>query len=554
MVLNMRKILVTNALPYANGHLHLGHMLGYIQSDIWVRHQKMQGNICYFVCGSDCHGTPIMLQARKMGIKPERMAKEMMASHLADFVEFEVEFDNYQSTHHPINQELVEQTFHTLEEKGLIEKKMVEQAYDPEAHMFLPDRYVKGTCPKCGAEDQYGDNCESCGSTYASAELVNPVSVISSATPVQKASEHYFFKLSSLEDSLAHWLKTNKKLQPEVVNKMHEWLQEGLKNWDISRDSPYFGYKIPGTTDKYFYVWMDAPLGYIAAFKDLCHTLGMDANAYWGQNTDSEIYHFIGKDIIYFHTLFWPAMLEAADYRKPTAVYANGFLTINGAKMSKSRGTFVTAKTYLNHLNPEYLRYYFASKLTSGIEDIDLNLDDFQKKVNADLIGKVINIASRCAGFITKKHEGWLADTCMDEPLLNTFIEEKGPILQAYENREFATATRRIMSLADKANQFIDHHTPWHLAKTPGNEQQVQQICSLGINLFKLLITYLKPILPTVANAAEQFLNVDHLDWSSIHRPLYRHQINKFKPLLKRIPPENVSALLAEGRAGSSES
>jgi methionyl-tRNA synthetase len=544
----MREILVTNALPYANGHLHLGHMLGYIQSDIWVRYQKMHGNTCYFVCGSDCHGTPIMLHAQKLGIKPEKLAEEMTASHLSDFVDFEIEFDNYQSTHHPINQKLVEETYLKIQEAGYIKTKSILQSYDPEANIFLPDRYVKGTCPKCKAENQYGDSCEVCGSTYDPTDLIDPISVISGATPTQKESLHYFFSLQEIASDIYDWLKANKKLQPEVVNKLKEWLEGDLKDWDISRDSPYFGYRIPGTEDKYFYVWLDAPIGYLASFKDLCDTIGVSFDHFWKEKNKTEVYHFIGKDIIYFHALFWPAILEAADFRKPSGVFVNGFLTINGAKMSKSRGTFIQAKTYLNHLNPEYLRYYFASKLTSGIDDIDLHLEDFSQKVNSDLVGKVINIASRCAGFISKKFDGMLSSSFGDETLLNEFINQKNSILKDYENREFASAMRKIMALADKANQYIDFHKPWQIAKTDGNTAQVQEICSFGINLFKILITYLKPILPKVASKSEQFLNVKTLDWGSIGSPLYNHQIEKFKPLLNRIEKEKIDAILAENQ------
>ncbi|MFT6834818.1 MAG: methionyl-tRNA synthetase [Francisellaceae bacterium] len=545
----MRKILVTNALPYANGHLHLGHMLGYIQSDIWVRHQKMQGNTCYFVCGSDCHGTPIMLQAKKMGIKPERLAEEMTASHLSDFIDFEVEFDNYQSTHNQINQQIVEETYLKLQENGLIETKTIEQSYDQVANIFLPDRYVKGTCPKCRALDQYGDNCEVCGSTYSPEDLINPLSVVSNTAPIKKESEHYFFKLSLLSKNISNWLKNNKKLQPEVVNKLKEWLNGNLKDWDISRDSPYFGYKIPGTADKYFYVWMDAPLGYLASFKDLCDSIGVDFDSYWRENDKTEVYHFIGKDIIYFHALFWPAILEAADYRKPTGIFANGFLTINGAKMSKSRGTFILAKTYLKHLDPEYIRYYFASKLTPGIDDIDLSLEDFTLKVNSDIVGKVINIASRCAGFISKKFDGMLSSSFFDEDLLNSFIQEKSNIIRDYENREFSSAMKRIMALADKANQFIDYHKPWQIAKNEGNTLQVQEICSLGLNLFKILITYLKPVLPKIASKSEDFLNIDDLNWENIQEPLYNHKIEKFKPLLTRVEVEKIEAIFNESKS-----
>jgi methionyl-tRNA synthetase len=542
----MRNILVTSALPYANGHLHLGHMLGYIQSDIWVRFQKMRGHECYYVCGSDTHGTPIMLKAQREGIKPERLVEEMAKSHIADFMDFEVEFDNYHSTHHPINQEFVEDIYLRLKENNLIAEKEIEQAFDPKAEMFLPDRFVTGTCPKCGAEDQYGDSCEVCSATYAPTDLINPVSVISGEAPIRKKSLHYFFKLSELETDLKQWIQSNNRLQPEVVNKLKEWFDSGLHDWDISRDAPYFGYKVPGTEDKYFYVWLDAPIGYLASFKDLCNGLGLDFDSFWSPHSDYELYHFIGKDIIYFHALFWPAVLKSANYRTPTSVFANGFLTINGKKMSKSRGTFISARTYLNHLNPEYLRYYFASKLTSHIDDIDVNLEDLCLKVNSDLVGKVVNIASRCAGFIHKKFEGQLSSHCMDDTLLNEFISAEEEIADLYEKREFAHAMRHIMQLADKANQFIDHHKPWQLAKQAGTEEQVQEICSLGINLFKILVTYLKPVLPVLADKSEVFLNMHQLNWKSVHETLLSHTINKFKPLMVRIEPEKVEAILED--------
>ncbi len=542
----MRNILVTSALPYANGNLHLGHMLGYIQSDIWVRFQKMRGNHCYYVCGSDTHGTPIMLKAQKEGIKPERLVEEMAKSHVADFMDFEVEFDNYHSTHHPINQEIVEEVYLKLKEKNLIVEKEIEQAFDPKANMFLPDRFVQGTCPKCKAEDQYGDSCEVCSATYAPTDLIDPISVVSGETPVLKKSVHHFFKLSELEADLKSWTQNQNRLQPEVANKLKEWFETGLQDWDISRDAPYFGYKIPGTEDKYFYVWLDAPLGYLASFKDLCNDLGLNFDLFWKADSKYELYHFIGKDIIYFHALFWPAVLKSADYRTPTGVFANGFLTINGKKMSKSRGTFISARTYLDHLNPEYLRYYFASKLTSRIDDIDINLEDLCTKVNSDLVGKVVNIASRCAGFITKKYDGQLSSHCMDDALLNEFIEPAESIANFYEKREFAHAMRQIMGLADKANQFIDLHKPWQLAKEAGTETQVQAICSMGINLFKILVTYLKPVLPNLADHAETFLNVGTLNWNSVHETLLAHQINKFKPLMVRIEMEKVDKILEE--------
>lgn len=542
-----RNILVTNALPYANAPLHLGHMLGYTQSDIWCRFQVMRGNNCYYICGSDTHGTPIMLQARKEGITPEALVEKSAKAHLTDFTDFLIDFDNYHSTHHDINKNLVEDTYLRLKKKGLIKTKNVKQAYDPKAAMFLPDRYVKGICPKCKAEDQYGDSCEVCSATYQPLDLINPKSVVSGETPIEKSSEHYFFALSEVQKSLETWLSENKKLQPEVVNKLQEWFEQGLQDWDISRDAPYFGYQIPETKDKYFYVWLDAPIGYLASFLNFCQKNNLDFNQFWSkENNHSEVYHFIGKDIVYFHTLFWPAMLDNADYRLPTSVYVNGFLTVNGKKMSKSRGTFIQARTYLNHLDPEYLRYYFATKLTSRIDDMDLNLDDFMQKVNSDLVGKVINIASRSANFINKKFNQTLSDTHFDTALLNEFIHAQKEIAEDYENREFAQVMRKIMSLADKANQFIDHHKPWQMIKDETKQKEVHQICSLALNLFKILVTYLKPVLPELAKKVEHFLNIDNFNWESISKPLQSHQINSFKPLMTRIEKEKIDAILKE--------
>lgn len=542
----MRNILVTNALPYANGHLHLGHMLGYIQSDIWVRFQKLQGNQCHFVCGSDTHGTPIMLKAKQMNIRPEKLVEEMAKSHLEDFNEFEVEFDNYHSTHHKINQEIVSQVYETLKSNNLIESRMIEQAYDPKAEMFLPDRFVKGSCPKCKAEDQYGDSCEVCGATYDPTDLINPISVISGEKPIQKTSEHFFFKLSELSQPLQAWMKGNKALQPEIANKLKEWFEDGLQDWDISRDAPYFGFPIPGTNEqKYFYVWLDAPMGYIASFKDYCNKSGVDFQRFW-HSDQSELYHFIGKDIVYFHALFWPALLQASGYRTPTSVFANGFLTVNGKKMSKSRGTFISARTYLNHLPAHYLRYYFASKLTPKIDDIDLNFEDFVQKANSDLVGKLVNIASRSAGFIHKKYDGMLSARMLDNALFNEFVEAQEKITLHYEQREFAHVVRIVMGLADKANQFVDTHKPWQLAKEAGNEQLVHDVCSQAINLFKVLIGYLKPIIPALAFKAEGFLRTQISDWNSVTMPLHNHKLAVFTPLVTRIEMQSIENILED--------
>ena len=544
----MRKILVTNALPYANGDLHLGHILGYIQSDIWVRFQKLQGNQCIFVCGSDTHGTPIMLKAKNLGITPEELAAKSSNNHQQDFANFEINFDNYHSTHSALNKEIVEDIYNKLNNKNLISKKAIAQAYDPEAKMFLPDRFVKGTCPKCKAEDQYGDSCEVCGATYDPTELINPRSVISGQAPIQKNSEHYFFDLPTLEKDIKNWIDSNTLLQPEVSNKLAEWFEQSLQSWDISRDAPYFGFAIPNTNEqKFFYVWLDAPIGYIASFRDYCNNNNVDFDQFWGDNnSNSELYHFIGKDIIYFHALFWPAILASTGYKTPTSVFANGFLTVNGKKMSKSRGTFIQARTYLNNLEPSYLRYYFASRLTSRIDDIDLNLEEFVTKSNSDIIGKIVNIASRCAGFIYKKFDGILSDEIFDKELEHEFAKNHDTITQAFEKREFATAVRLIISLADKANHFIDYHKPWQLAKEQSQEQKVHQVCSQGINMFKVLATYLKPIIPTIIAEAEKFLNTELANWSDAPKFLTNHKINKFKPLAIRVEKQKVDKILED--------
>lgn len=543
----MRKILVTNALPYANGDLHLGHMLGYIQSDIWVRFQKLQGNKCIFVCGSDTHGTPIMLKAKNLGIAPEKLVEKFSERHLKDFSDFEIEFDNYHSTHNDLNKKIVEEMYDKLRTKGLISTKEIAQAYDEQAKMFLPDRFVKGTCPKCKAEDQYGDSCEVCGATYDPTDLINPKSVVSGKAPIQKKSEHFFFDLPALEKDIETWISTNQQLQPEVANKLKEWFEQGLQSWDISRDAPYFGFAIPGTNgQKYFYVWLDAPIGYIASFKDYCNKTALGFDQFWGNGSQSELYHFIGKDIIYFHALFWPAILASTGYKTPTSVFANGFLTVNGKKMSKSRGTFIQARTYLDNLEPSYLRYYFASRLTSKIDDIDLNLEEFITKSNSDIVGKVVNIASRCAGFIYKNFDATLSTEVYDTNLEKEFTNNHDSITQAFEKREFSTAVRLIMALADKANQFIDLHKPWQLAKEEGQEEKVHQVCSQGINMFKVLVSYLKPIVPNISKKAETFLNIQINNWYEAPRFLKNHKINKFKPLATRVEKEKVSKILED--------
>ncbi|MDD5276264.1 MAG: methionine--tRNA ligase [Methylovulum sp.] len=538
-----RNILVTSALPYANGPIHLGHLVEYIQTDIWVRFQKQRGHQCYYVCADDTHGTPIMLRADKEGISPETLIAKVWEQHFADFTEFGVAFDNYHSTHSEENKVLASLIYTRLRDAGHISSRTITQAYDPVKEMFLPDRFIKGDCPKCGAKEQYGDSCEACGATYSPTELKNAVSVISGEKPIEKDSVHYFFNLADFTDMLTEWTSAG-HLQTEVSNKLAEWLGGGLQQWDISRDAPYFGFEIPDAPGKYFYVWLDAPIGYMASFKNLCDKQGLDFNEFWGKNSAAELYHFIGKDIIYFHALFWPAMLYGAHLRTPTAIFAHGFLTVNGEKMSKSRGTFITARTYLEHLNPEYLRYYFAAKLSAGVDDIDLNFDDFSQRVNADLVGKVVNIASRCSGFIAKRFAGLLSPTCAEPALFEAFITANPSIADYYETREFGKAMREIMALADKANQYIDEKKPWLLAKEEGKEQELHDVCSMGINLFRLLAAYLKPVIPVLSTEAESFLNINPQTWIADMQPLLNHQINGFKPLMTRVDPDKIAAIV----------
>jgi methionyl-tRNA synthetase len=543
----IRKILVTSALPYANGPIHLGHLVEYIQTDIWVRFQKLQGHDCIYVCADDAHGTPIMLRAQQQGITPEQLIEAVGREHRADFADFHIGFDNYHSTHSQENRGFAELVYLRNQAAGHISTRTITQAYDPEKEMFLPDRFIKGECPRCGAADQYGDNCEACGATYSATELKNAVSAVSGATPIEKESLHYFFRLADFEPMLRAWT-TAGHLQPEVSNKLNEWFEDGLREWDISRDAPYFGFQIPDTEDKYFYVWLDAPIGYMASFRNLCDRSDCDFDAYWGKDSSTELYHFIGKDIIYFHALFWPAMLAGAGMRTPTAIFAHGFLTVDGQKMSKSRGTFIKARTYLDHLNPEYLRYYFAAKLGSGVDDIDLNLEDFVARVNSDLVGKVVNIASRCAGFINKRFAGRLAESCSEPDLYAEFVAAGDAIAADYEQREYSHALRKIMALADRANQYIDANKPWVLAKQEGQEQAVQDVCSAGLNLFRVLLTYLQPVLPAMATAAESFLNIEPLTWRAIAAPLTAHTINPFEPLMIRVEQEKIDAMLNDSK------
>lgn len=537
-----RKILVTSALPYANGPIHLGHLVEYIQTDIWVRFQKLRGNQCTYVCADDAHGTPIMLKADQLGISPKELIDNVSAEHQRDFSGFMVGFDNYYSTHSEENKYFASHIYTALREGGHIDKKTITQAYDPEKEMFLPDRFVKGDCPKCGEKDQYGDSCEKCGATYSPVDLKNAYSAVSGAKPIEKESEHYFFKLGNFETFLRSWVDNH--VQEQMIHKLNEWFESGLQNWDISRDAPYWGFEIPDAPGKYFYVWLDAPIGYMASFKNWCDKNNVDFDEYWSESSETELYHFIGKDIAYFHTLFWPAMLEGAGFRKPNGVFCHGFLTVDGQKMSKSRGTFIMAETYLNHLRPEYLRYYFAAKLSSGIDDIDLNLEDFRMRVNADLVNKVVNIASRCAGFIKKKFDGEMSAELAEPELYNEAIAAGELIAEAYEKREFGKAIREIMALADKANQYIDAAEPWVLAKQEGKEQEVQDCCSMGINLFRVIVSYLAPVLPQVAQDTQAFLNIDNISWDSIKAPLLSHKINKFKPLMQRVDEDKIAAIL----------
>ncbi|QMV13808.1 methionine--tRNA ligase [Vibrio spartinae] len=543
MATEPRKILVTCALPYANGSIHLGHMLEHIQADIWVRYQRLRGNVIHFICADDAHGTPIMLKAQQMGITPEEMIASVSQEHQQDFAGFDISFDNYHSTHSEENRELSSLIYQQLKTNGFISSRTISQLYDPEKEMFLPDRFVKGTCPKCHSEDQYGDNCDACGETYSPTDLINPKSAVSGATPVMKDSEHFFFDLPQFADMLKAWTRSG-SLQTEMANKMQEWFESGLQQWDISRDAPYFGFEIPGESGKYFYVWLDAPIGYMGSFKNLCDRRDdLDFDEYWHKNSQAELYHFIGKDIVYFHSLFWPAMLEGSGFRKPDNVYVHGYVTVNGAKMSKSKGTFIKARTYLDHLDPECLRYYYAAKLNNRIDDLDLNLEDFTQRVNSDIVNKIVNLASRNAGFINKRFAGQLAATCVEPELYQTFIDAAEHIGELYENREFSRAIREITALADKANQYVDEKAPWVIAKQEGKEQELQAICSMGLNLFRVLMTYLKPVMPALAARSEAFLN-QTLSWDAIQHPLVDHEIATFKALFSRIDPKQIEAMI----------
>lgn len=549
-----RKILVTSALPYANGSIHLGHMVEHIQTDVWVRFQKLRGHECYYCCADDTHGTPVMLAAQKQGIAPEDMIAKVREEHLADFTGFGIGYDNYYSTHSPENKQFSQDIYRALKANGKIESRVIEQLFDPEKQMFLPDRFVKGKCPKCHAQDQYGDNCEVCGTTYSPTELINPYSAVSGAKPELRESEHFFFKLGECADFLKTWTSGNNPhdgkphLQAEALNKMKEWLGEGeettLSDWDISRDAPYFGFEIPDAPGKYFYVWLDAPVGYMASFKNLCDRIGIDFGEYFKADSQTEMYHFIGKDILYFHALFWPAMLHFSGHRTPTGVYAHGFLTVDGQKMSKSRGTFITAKSYLEQgLNPEWMRYYIAAKLNSKIEDIDLNLQDFISRVNSDLVGKYVNIAARASGFIAKRFEGRLKDVA-DSALLAKLTAQSEAIAECYESREYAKALRDIMALADIVNEYVDANKPWELAKQEGQDARLHEVCSELINAFTMLTAYLAPVLPKVAENAAKFLNLEAITWVNTRKTLGEHAINKYEHLMQRVEQTQVDDLI----------
>lgn len=546
MATSQRKILVTSALPYANGPIHLGHMLEYIQTDIWSRYQKLRGHECHYICADDAHGTPIMLKAQQLGMAPEEMIAQVNKEHQQDFADFNIAFDNYHSTHSEENRVLASDIYLKLRANGYIKSKSISQLFDPEKSMFLPDRFVKGTCPKCKSPDQYGDNCDACGATYSPTELINPKSAVSGATPVMKDTEHFFFDLPAFEDMLKEWTRSG-ALQTEMANKLDEWFEQGLQQWDITRDAPYFGFEIPDAPGKYFYVWLDAPIGYMGSFKNLCDKRPeLSFDEFWAKDSKAEVYHFIGKDIVYFHSLFWPAMLYGSGYRQPNSVYAHGYVTVNGAKMSKSKGTFIKARTYLDHLDPEYLRYYYAAKLSSRIDDLDLNLEDFVQRVNSDLVGKLVNLASRTAGFITKRFDGKLAKIA-DTTLTDAFLAKQEQIAEFYETREYGKAMREIMALADIANGFVADAAPWQLVKQDDQQEAAHQVCSNALNLFRILVTYLKPVLPRLALDVEAFFQKT-LTWDSLGQNMAGHEIAPFKAMMQRVELDKVNAMVADSK------
>ncbi|PIW62855.1 methionine--tRNA ligase [Shewanella sp. CG12_big_fil_rev_8_21_14_0_65_47_15] len=546
MATSQRKILVTSALPYANGPIHLGHMLEYIQTDIWSRYQKLRGHECHYICADDAHGTPIMLKAQQLGIAPEEMIAQVNKEHQQDFADFNIAFDNYHSTHSDENRVLASDIYLKLRANGYIKSKSISQLFDPEKSMFLPDRFVKGTCPKCKSPDQYGDNCDACGATYSPTELINPKSAVSGATPVMKDTEHFFFDLPAFEGMLKEWTRSG-ALQVEMANKLDEWFEQGLQQWDITRDAPYFGFEIPDAPGKYFYVWLDAPIGYMGSFKNLCDKRPeLSFDEFWAKDSTAEVYHFIGKDIVYFHSLFWPAMLHGSGYRQPNSVYAHGYVTVNGAKMSKSKGTFIKARTYLDHLDPEYLRYYYAAKLSSRIDDLDLNLEDFAQRVNSDLVGKLVNLASRTAGFITKRFDGKLAKIA-DTTLTEAFLAKQEQIAEFYETREYGKAMREIMALADIANGFVADAAPWQMVKHDDQQEAAHQVCSNALNLFRILVTYLKPVLPRLAQDVETFFQ-QTLTWDALGQDMAGHEIAPFKAMMQRVELDKVNAMVADSK------
>ena len=548
-----RRLLVTSALPYANGQIHIGHLVEYVQTDIWVRFQRMRGHEVHYVGADDTHGTPIMLRAEKEGLTPKELIANVWKEHKRDFDDFLISFDNYYTTDSPENERLSQSIYLKLRDAGLIEKRAIEQAYDPVKEMFLPDRFIKGECPKCGAKDQYGDSCEKCGATYSPTDLKNPYSVVSGATPIKKVSDHYFFKLSDprCENFLREWTQVKTPLQSEARNKMKEWVGEAgdskLGDWDISRDAPYFGFEIPDAPGKYFYVWLDAPIGYYASFLNYCEQKGLNFEEWVKPDTTTEQYHFIGKDILYFHTLFWPATLHFAGYRTPTNVFAHGFLTVDGEKMSKSRGTLISAHSVIESgFNPEWFRYYFATKLNDSMEDLDLNLQDFIARVNSDLLGKYINIASRSAGFLVKRFAGVVSDEAMNDPLLTEIRTASEKIAALYEGREFAKALRSVMELADKVNAFVDENKPWEIAKNPEREADLQRVCSVTLEAFRALSLYLKPVLPKVAEGVETFLSLKPMHWEDINTPLNsQNPVQPYQHLMTRVEPTQIDSLLA---------
>ena len=548
-----RRILVTAALPYANGHAHMGHLVEYIQTDIWVRYQRLAGNDCLFVCASDAHGTPIMIRARKDNIDPEELIRHYHDAYKRDFAGFHIRFDNFHSTHSQENRELVERIYRALRDNGHVYTETIEQAYDEQENMFLPDRFVKGTCPRCKSPDQYGDACEVCGATYNPNDLVEPISVLSGTTPVWRDSLHYFFKLGDFEGRLREWMRSA-DLHPNISSKLEEWFEAGLRDWDISRDAPYFGFRIPDTEEKYFYVWLDAPVGYLASFLHYCRANGSpNFDDYWDADSEYEVYHFIGKDIVYFHTLFWPAVLEGAGMRTPTSVFAHGFLTVNGKKMSKSRGTFINAQTYRQNLDPNYLRYYYAAKLGPSLEDLDLNLDDFVARVNSDLVGKLVNIASRCAGFISKRFDGQLARELEDEGLYQAFVDKADSIAAHYEAREYSKAMRQVMALADEANRYIEARKPWQMIKDPDRAEDVQSVCTQGLNLFRVLMVYLDPVIPDVAARTRSLFREQAWQWKDLSSPLLAQVINQYEPLLTRVDPKQVNKMIEQSKPAEAD-